>query len=268
MSILDVQQIFGRAGRPQFDTSGEATLITNHAALTRYLDKLVRAVPIESKFIKQLSDHLNAEIVGGTVTNLNEAATWLSYTYLYVRMLKNPLAYGITNDQKADDPMLRGRCLELVEQAVTYLSSNKMVTFDAASGNLSMTTLGRVAAHFYIQAESVSTFNEAMTLKPTPNDTEILRMVASANEFENIRVRQEEQKELDELQEKCPLKLGGPVNDAATKTFVLMQAFISRERPRGFTLISDTNYIASNAGKFTALRRTFPSLDKSDVVIL
>ena len=268
LSILDVQQIFGRAGRPQFDTSGEATLITNHAALTRYLDKLVRAVPIESKFIKQLSDHLNAEIVGGTVTNLNEAATWLSYTYLYVRMLKNPLAYGITNDQKADDPMLRGRCLELVEQAVTYLSSNKMVTFDAASGNLSMTTLGRVAAHFYIQAESVSTFNEAMTLKPTPNDTEILRMVASANEFENIRVRQEEQKELDELQEKCPLKLEGPVNDAATKTFVLMQAFISRERPRGFTLISDTNYIASNAGKFTALRRTFPSLDKSDVVIL
>jgi hypothetical protein len=25
LSILDVQQIFGRAGRPQFDTSGEAT---------------------------------------------------------------------------------------------------------------------------------------------------------------------------------------------------------------------------------------------------
>jgi activating signal cointegrator complex subunit 3 len=250
LSILDVQQIFGRAGRPQFDTSGEATLITNHAALTRYLDKLVRAVPIESKFIKQLADHLNAEIVGGTVTNLNEAATWLGYTYLYVRMLKNPLAYGITSDQKADDPMLRGRCLELVEQAVTYLSSNKMVTFHAQSGNLSMTTLGRVAAHFYIQAESVTTFNEAMTLKPSPNDIDLLRLIASANEFENVRVRKEEQKELDELQQKCPLQLEGPVTDAATKTFVLMQTYISRERPKGFTLISDTNYIASNAGKF------------------
>lgn len=249
LSILDVQQIFGRAGRPQFDTSGEATLITNHAALTRYLDKLVRAVPIESKFVKQLADHLNAEIVGGTVTNLSEAATWLSYTYLYVRMLKNPLAYGISSDQKADDPMLRGRCLELVEQAVTYLSSNKMVTFHAKSGNLSMTTLGRVAAHFYIQAESVTTFNEAMILKPSPNDIDLLRMVASANEFENVRVRQEEQKELDELQKKCPLQLEGPVNDAATKTFVLIQTFISRERPKSFTLISDTNYIASNAGK-------------------
>jgi hypothetical protein len=41
----------------------------------------------------------------------------------------------------------------------------------------------------------------------------------------------------------------GPVNDAATKTFVLLQAFISRQRPKGFTLISDTNYIASNASR-------------------
>jgi activating signal cointegrator complex subunit 3 len=52
LSILDVQQIFGRAGRPQFDSSGEATLITTHDALQRYLDKLVRAVPIESNFIR------------------------------------------------------------------------------------------------------------------------------------------------------------------------------------------------------------------------
>ena len=61
LSILDVQQIFGRAGRPQFDSSGEATLITTHDALQRYLDKLVRAVPIESNFIKQLADHLNGK---------------------------------------------------------------------------------------------------------------------------------------------------------------------------------------------------------------
>ncbi|KAG7363458.1 DEAD/DEAH box helicase domain protein [Nitzschia inconspicua] len=249
LSILDVQQIFGRAGRPQFDTSGEANLITNHAALNRYLDKLVRAVPIESTFTKQLADHLNAEIVGGTVTNLNEAATWLSYTYLYVRMLKNPLAYGISADKKVDDPMLRGKLLELVREAATTLSHEMMVSFDPRSGNLSMTTLGRVAAHFYIQAESVATFNETMHLKPLPTDSDLMRMVCSANEFENLRVRQEEQSELDDLQAKCPLPLEGPVNDASTKTYVLLQAFISRQRPKSFTLISDTNYIASNAGR-------------------
>ena len=41
LSILDVMQIFGRAGRPQYDKSGEAILITSQAALARYLNKLV-----------------------------------------------------------------------------------------------------------------------------------------------------------------------------------------------------------------------------------
>lgn len=42
ISMLDVLQIFGRAGRPQFDDFGEATLITSHKALPSYLRKLVR----------------------------------------------------------------------------------------------------------------------------------------------------------------------------------------------------------------------------------
>lgn len=40
LGMLDVQQIFGRAGRPQFDTSGEATIITTHSKLAHYLGKL------------------------------------------------------------------------------------------------------------------------------------------------------------------------------------------------------------------------------------
>ena len=32
----------------------------------------------------------------GTVSNVNEAVDWLQYTYLYVRMVRNPQLYGIT----------------------------------------------------------------------------------------------------------------------------------------------------------------------------
>ena len=39
-------------------------------------------------------DALNAEISLGTVSNVNDAVQWLGYTYLFVRMRKNPFVYG------------------------------------------------------------------------------------------------------------------------------------------------------------------------------
>jgi hypothetical protein len=36
-ALLDVQQIFGRAGRPQFDSSGEGIIITANERLPHYL---------------------------------------------------------------------------------------------------------------------------------------------------------------------------------------------------------------------------------------
>lgn len=221
------------------------------------MDKLVRAVPIESNFIKHLDDHMNAEIVGGTVTTIQEAATWLKYTYLYIRMLRNPLAYGISADEKADDPLLNRRCAELVTEAATRLASNWMIKFDKASGNVSVLNHGRVAAHYYLQSESVETFNEM--LFPAMSDTQVLRAIASATEFLNMKVRQEELDELgDLLALSCPLKIeGAGLDDAGhglitgpdDKAFVLMQAYIGRAKIKSFTLISDMNYIASNAGR-------------------
>jgi activating signal cointegrator complex subunit 3 len=260
LSILDVMQIFGRAGRPQFDSSGEATLITTLDSFPNYMNKLVRPVPIESNFIKHLADHLNAEIVGRTVTNIQEAATWLTYTYLYVRMLRNPLAYGINTDEKTDDPMLRKRCLVLVTDAAKLLDSFKMIRFDPGSGNLGVANTGRVAAHFYIQAESIETFNDMFERKSVPNDIDLCRIVCSATEFRNMKLRQEELEELQDLEASaCPLRIAGAgdaedgrnvlITDSADKTFVLLQAFISRAKIKSFTLISDMNYINANAGR-------------------
>lgn len=48
------------------------------------------------QFLGSLKDNLNAEVALGTVTNVREACAWLGYTYLFIRMKTNPLAYGIT----------------------------------------------------------------------------------------------------------------------------------------------------------------------------
>ncbi|MEQ2257205.1 activating signal cointegrator 1 complex subunit, partial [Ilyodon furcidens] len=61
LGILDVMQIFGRAGRPQFDKYGEGTIITTHDKLSHYLTLLTQQNPIESQFLGSLADNLNAE---------------------------------------------------------------------------------------------------------------------------------------------------------------------------------------------------------------
>lgn len=65
LSMLDVLQIFGRAGRPQFDKSGEAYIVTTHEKLSLYLGLLTQQTPIESQFINSLADNLNAEVCLG-----------------------------------------------------------------------------------------------------------------------------------------------------------------------------------------------------------
>ena len=67
VGILDVLQIFGRAGRPQFDTSGHGTIITTHDKLSHYLSLLTNQFPIESNFVgktikKILADFRNHNI--------------------------------------------------------------------------------------------------------------------------------------------------------------------------------------------------------------
>ena len=49
LSILDVLQIFGRAGRPQYGTEGEGIIITAHDSLSHFLRLMTHQMPIESQ---------------------------------------------------------------------------------------------------------------------------------------------------------------------------------------------------------------------------
>jgi antiviral helicase SLH1 len=46
LSVLDVLQVFGRAGRPGFETSGEGYICTTEDKLTHYLDAITSQVSI------------------------------------------------------------------------------------------------------------------------------------------------------------------------------------------------------------------------------
>lgn len=69
MDMLDVQQIFGRAGRPQYDTSGHGIIITSMANMSKYMGLMTSQVPIESQFLNCVPDNLNAEVRMSHVLN-------------------------------------------------------------------------------------------------------------------------------------------------------------------------------------------------------
>ena len=96
--------------------------MTGHQELQFYLSLFNQQLPIESQYVKTIPDNLNAEIVLGTVQNLKDAANWLSYTYLYVRMLRNPQLYGVPLDALDSDPVLlvRSRGPDLAQCITEY----------------------------------------------------------------------------------------------------------------------------------------------------
>ena len=285
LGMLDVQQIFGRAGRPQFDDSGEAILITGAETLPHYLGLLTHATPIESQFVPGLADNLGAELVLGSVASVAEGAAWLRYSYLHVRMTRNPLAYGVSWAELGADPTLEGRRRSLVEEAAGELVAARMARHDRATGRLAPTDLGRVASHFYVKVATVRVINER--LKPGLGEGDALSLLARASEFDQVAVRDDEAAELDALtRDACPYDVGvrvigggggerafggkpgmGPANDRsaagpsaaaadaaaaaaldrAAKVSILLQAFIGRVRLASFSLTADQNYAAANA---------------------
>uniref|UniRef100_A0A8B9LFR2 U5 small nuclear ribonucleoprotein 200 kDa helicase n=1 Tax=Astyanax mexicanus TaxID=7994 RepID=A0A8B9LFR2_ASTMX len=135
LGALDILQMLGRAGRPQYDTKGEGILITSHGELQYYLSLLNQQLPIESQMVGKLPDMLNAEVVLGNVQNVKDAVNWIGYTYLYVRMLRNPTLYGVSHDERSTDPYLEQRRMDLVHTAATVLEKNNLVKYDKRSGS-------------------------------------------------------------------------------------------------------------------------------------
>lgn len=247
LGALDVLQMLGRAGRPQYDTKGEGILITNHSELQYYLSLLNQQLPIESQLVSKLPDMLNAELVLGTIQNLKDAVTWLGYTYLYVRLLRAPNLYAIGHDRLKEDPFLEHYRADLIHTAALHLERSGLVKYDRKTGNFHVTELGRIASHYYCTHQTMHTYNQL--LKPTISEIELFRVFSLSGEFRNISVREEEKLELQKLMERVPIPIKESLDEASAKVNVLLQAYISQLKLEGFALMSDMVFVTQSASR-------------------
>ncbi|GFG05046.1 putative helicase mug81 [Aspergillus udagawae] len=248
LGILDVLQIFGRAGRPQFQDTGIGFICTTHDKLNHYLSAVTSQQPIESRFSSRLVDNLNAEISLGTVTSVSEGVQWLGYSYLFVRMLREPRNYGIDFAEIRDDPMLVQRRRQLIIQAARVLQKSQMIIFNEKTEELRAKDVGRIASQYYVLQTSIEIFNEMMA--PRSGEADVLKMISMSGEFDNIQARENESKELDRLRDEAiQTEVDGGNDSPHTKTNILLQSYISRAKLEDFALVSDMGYVAQNAAR-------------------
>ncbi|KAF2013170.1 Sec63-domain-containing protein [Aaosphaeria arxii CBS 175.79] len=252
LSPQDVLQMLGRAGRPQFDTYGEGIIITTQTEIQYYLSLLNQQLPIESQFISRLADNLNAEIVLGNVRTRDEGVDWLGYTYLFVRMLRSPGLYSV-GAEYADDEALEQKRVDLIHAAAHVLEKCNLIKYEKKTGQLQPTELGRIASHYYITHNSMSTYNQH--IQPGISAIELFRIFALSEEFKFIPVRQDEKLELAKLLGKVPIPVKEGVEEPQAKINVLLQAYISRLKLEGLALMADLVYVTQSAGRI--LRAVF-----------
>lgn len=248
LGISDVIQIFGRAGRPQFEKFGTGILCTTSDRLDHYVSLITQQHPIESRLSDKLIDNLNAEISLGTVTNIDEGVQWLGYTYMFVRMRRNPFAYGIDMKELQEDPLLTSKRHDMIVAAARRLHHLQMIVFDDVSGAFTAKDLGRVASDFYLLNNSVEIFNQM--LNPRASEADVLSMISMSSEFDSIKFREEESKDLKSLLDNDVVcQVAGDTDSSQGKTNILLQAYISQATIRDSSLISDSNYVAQNSAR-------------------
>ena len=197
------------SGRPQYDTKGEGILITNHSELQYYLSLLNQQLPVESQMVSKLPDVLNSELVLGTIQTMKDAVTWLGYSYLFIRMIRQPALYGVKvhySRQRChwifrkvfplpfvrllpfsqmsavkDDPKLELHRANLIHSAAVTLERSGLLKYEKKTGQLQVTDLAKVASHYYCTHQTMLTYNQL--LKPNLSEIELFRVFSLSGEF-------------------------------------------------------------------------------------
>lgn len=196
-SDLEVMQMLGRAGRPQFGDSAVAIILTRSRNKKRYKALGSGQQVLESTLHKNLIEHLNSEISLRTFQDTEGAIKWLKGTFLSVRLSQNPAHYSdLTQD---DDAMLvsgriPGRSLQRIcENAIHELRNTCLITGDP---EFEPTEYGRAMSKYMIRLD---TMQMILQLPRGANMQAILVALCGASEFNEFRWQNSERELFREI---------------------------------------------------------------------
>ncbi|MGZ7207155.1 MAG: DEAD/DEAH box helicase [Halobacteriota archaeon] len=212
ISSLDLLQMLGRAGRPQYDERGFGWIISPRERVKDFTRILQEGQPIRSQLHTSLDEHVNAEISMGTIKSYADAQMWLRDTFFYVQ-------------HPESDTLVGERVQSLIDGGFVA----------ARDEHLAPTDLGSLTSTYYLRLDTARIFGQ---LRVNPTDEELLEAVASAAEFADVVVRRNELATIKRAQTRHT----GP----KAKVYAVLNAYIKRgEVPEA--LRSDAWIIRQNA---------------------
>ncbi|CAC5418727.1 HFM1 [Mytilus coruscus] len=250
-SDTQILQMIGRAGRPQFDTTATAVIMTKNQTKAKYENLLNGTQVIESSLHRHLVEHLNAEIVLHTINDMSIAMEWIRYTFLYIRVMKNPKHYGmplgLTKEQ------IEKRLQDLCMKSLNELEMTKMITMDEETFDVKPTEAGRLMARYCIAFETMKKFCK---ISGVESICELITLVADCEEFTEIQLRTNEKKTLNSLNKdknriaiRFPIQ--GKIKTKQMKVNVLIQAALGCLMVQDFSLQQDTTRIFRAANRIS-----------------
>ncbi|KAE9393645.1 P-loop containing nucleoside triphosphate hydrolase protein [Gymnopus androsaceus JB14] len=192
-SDLDVMQMLGRAGRPQFDKDGMAIIMCESELENKYRALVQGKTVVESSLHTNLSEHINSEIGLGTISNVNSAKEWLKSSFLFQRIQKNPRHYSLGKD---DGQTWEDRVDDIVMQSIRNLRKSELITMEEGNDAIASTEYGDIMSKFYIRQKTMALI---LTIPERATMREILDVIASAEEFSDSRLRASEKSIYNQL---------------------------------------------------------------------
>lgn len=170
-SDLEIMQMLGRAGRPQFDDSAVAVIMTRNDKMERYKKMISGQDTLESTLHLNFIELLNSEISLGTVKNVYDAKVWLNGTFLAVRMRQNPKYYNIdgVGAEGTTDQRLEQAC----ERDINLLQKYNLVT---SKDQFGCTEYGEAMSRYMVKFETMKLL---LSIPPKAKTEQIVRISIS-----------------------------------------------------------------------------------------
>ncbi|CAJ0828217.1 11968_t:CDS:10 [Entrophospora sp. SA101] len=237
-SDSEIKQMLGRAGRPQFDDSGVAVIITSNDMKQKY-EELVAGIKdrLESRLNETLHEHLNSEICLGTVDHVQKAMKWLKSTFLYVRMKSNPTLYDpLFKPGHNWEKRLEGICMNDLRN----LMFSEMITMDnnilqPTNDNNKWLEIGEAMAKYhlkYLTMQHILSVFKWHKTRPSASKQEIIKIllqkICQTEEFNEVKLHRHEKLALNKLNNHEGIKfpLSERVKNTEEKIFIMIQCIL------------------------------------------